>query len=146
MRRKRQGSQRPGSFSPTLDRPITRFWLYRVRGLYSILGREEGEMAEPLIVIIPHSLGKVEASRRLKSGFAGIRTAFGDRFSIVAEVWTEDHLEFRIGLFGQAATGTIDVSDEHVRLVVQLPWLLAKLAGKAKALIQKQGQLLLDKK
>ncbi|SEF14736.1 Putative polyhydroxyalkanoic acid system protein (PHA_gran_rgn) [Rhizobiales bacterium GAS191] len=103
-------------------------------------------MPGPLVVIIPHSLGKVEASRRLKSSLAGIRTAFGGKLSIVEEVWTEDHLEFRIGIFGQAATGTIDVADEHVRLAVQLPWVLAILAGKAKALIQKHGQLMLDKK
>jgi hypothetical protein len=103
-------------------------------------------MAGPLVVIIPHSLGKVEASRRVKSGLAGVRTAFGGKLSMVEEVWTEDHLEFRVGLFGQKATGTIDVADEHVRLAVQLPWALAMLAGKAKALIQKHGQLVLDKK
>jgi hypothetical protein len=113
---------------------------------HSILGREEGELAGPLVVIVPHSLGKVEASRRLKSGLAGVRSAFGGKLSVVEEVWTDDHLEFRIGLFGQEATGTIDVADEHVRLAVQLPWVLAILAGKAKALIQKQGRLMLDKK
>lgn len=103
-------------------------------------------MAGPLVVIIPHSLGKAEASRRLKTGLASIRTAFAGKLSVVEEVWKEDHLEFRIGVFGQAAAGTIDVADEHVRLAVELPWVLALLAGKAKALIQKQGQLMLDKK
>jgi hypothetical protein len=109
-------------------------------------GHKEGELAAPLVVIIPHSLGKGEASRRLKSGLAGIRTAFGGKLSVFEELWTEDHLEFRIGLFGQAATGAIDVADNHVRLAVQLPWMLAILAGRAKAIIQKQGQLMLDKK
>ena len=103
-------------------------------------------MTGPLIVIIPHSLGKAEASRRLKSGLASVRTAFAGKLSGVEEVWTQDHMEFRIGVFGQAATGTIDVADEHVRLAVELPWVLGLLAGKAKALIQKQGQLMLEKK
>jgi Putative polyhydroxyalkanoic acid system protein (PHA_gran_rgn) len=103
-------------------------------------------MAEPLVVIIPHSLGKAEARRRLQSGLASIRTAFAGKMSVIEEVWREDHLEFRVGLLGQLATGTIDVADENVRLAVELPRILAILAGKAKALIQKQGQLMLDKK
>ncbi|MFI5012969.1 MAG: polyhydroxyalkanoic acid system family protein [Hyphomicrobiales bacterium] len=103
-------------------------------------------MAGPLVVIIPHSLGKAEASRRLQSGLASIRTAFAGKLSVFEEVWAQDHLKFRIGLLGQAATGAIDVADAHVRLSVELPRVLALLAGKAKALIQKQGQLMLEKK
>jgi hypothetical protein len=44
---------------------------------YSILGREEGELAGPLVVIVPHNLGKVEASRRLsqlRRAYLGRRT------------------------------------------------------------------------
>jgi hypothetical protein len=102
-------------------------------------------MTAPLVVIIPHRLGKAEASRRLKSGLASVRTAFA-QLSVFEEAWSEDHLDFRVGLLGQTATGTIDVADEHVRLAVELPRILALLAGKAKALIQKHGQLMLEKK
>jgi hypothetical protein len=42
-------------------------------------------------------------------------------------------------------TGTVDVADDHVRLEVQLPWLLSMLANKAKALVEKQGRLMLEK-
>jgi hypothetical protein len=42
-------------------------------------------------------------------------------------------------------TGTIDVAEDHVRLKVQLPWLLSMLANKAKALGEKQGKLMLEK-
>jgi len=41
--------------------------------------------------------------------------------------------------------GLVDVADDHVRLEVQLPWFLSLLANKAKALVQKQGKLMLEK-
>jgi Putative polyhydroxyalkanoic acid system protein (PHA_gran_rgn) len=103
-------------------------------------------MAEPLVVIIPHNLGKAEATDRLRSGLAGIRSSFAGKLSVIEEAWTQEHLDFRVGLLGQEAKGTIDVGDQNVRLSVELPWFLAKLALKAKALIERQGQLMLERK
>ena len=54
-------------------------------------------------------------------------------------------LDFRASMLGQNTTGTIDVAEDHVRLEVQLPWLLSLLANKAKALVEKQGKLMLEK-
>jgi hypothetical protein len=59
--------------------------------------------------------------------------------------WSGDHMDFRASLLGQSTTGTVDVAEDHVRLEVQLPWLLSLLASKAKALVEKQGKLLLEK-
>jgi hypothetical protein len=39
----------------------------------------------------------------------------------------------------------VDVGEDHVRLEVQLPWVLAMVANKAKALVKRQGQLMLEK-
>jgi hypothetical protein len=102
-------------------------------------------MAEPVVVTIPHQLGKEEAIRRLKNGFGTVRSAVGEKFVVLTDNWTGDHLDFRATLLGQKATGTIDVEDRNVRLVVELPWMLALLANKAKAIVQKQGQLMLEK-
>jgi Putative polyhydroxyalkanoic acid system protein (PHA_gran_rgn) len=57
--------------------------------------------------------------------------------------WSGDHLDFRASMLGQTKTGTVDVSG--VRLEVQLPWLLSMLANKARALVEKQGKLMLEK-
>ena len=46
----------------------------------------------------------------------------------------------------QAVSGTIDVAEDHVQLEVTLPWLLAKLADRARALIGDKGRLMLEKK
>jgi hypothetical protein len=102
-------------------------------------------MAEPVIVTIPHKLGKQEAVRRLKAGFGNVRSTFGEKFVVLKDDWTGDHLDFRAGLLGQTANGTVDVADDHVRLEVQLPWMLALLANTAKGIVQKQAKLMLEK-
>lgn len=103
-------------------------------------------MSKPFIVSIPHQLGKDEAVRRLKSGLGGVRTNYGHLFSIDQEVWTGDTLQFRVSAIGQAVSGTIDVTEDHVTLQVYLPWLLAKIAEAIQPLIRKEGTLLLENK
>jgi hypothetical protein len=106
----------------------------------------ESAMSEPLIVSIPHHLGKEEAFRRLKSGLAEVGTRFGHLFNVREQIWTGDHLRFRVSALGQSASGSIDVAENHVRLEVLLPWLLARLVGTIQPLIRKEGTLLIEKK
>jgi hypothetical protein len=103
-------------------------------------------MSQPLVVSIPHRLGKEEALRRLKNGLGQVGANFGHLFNVQEETWIDNHLQFRIGVLGQAASGAIDVADDHVRLELFLPLLLAKLVGAFQPLIRKEGTLLLEKK
>jgi hypothetical protein len=103
-------------------------------------------MSKPVVVSVPHRLGREEAVRRLKSGLERTRSTFGTQFAVLEENWSGDHLDLRVAMLGQTTNGTIDVADDHVRIAVELPWLLGMVAEKAKALIQKQGQLMLEKK
>ena len=103
-------------------------------------------MSKPLVVSIPHRLGKDEAVRRLKSGLASVRTKFGHLITVQEETWTDNHLQFRVGALGQLASGTLDVADDHVNLEVVLPWLLATIAETLQPLIRKEGTLMLEKK
>lgn len=102
-------------------------------------------MSRPVVVTIPHKLGKQEAGRRLRAGFSHVRSTFGESFVVVKDKWAGDHLDFDASVLGQTTTGTVDVADDHVRLEVQLPWMLSLLADKAKALVRKQGKLMLEK-
>jgi Putative polyhydroxyalkanoic acid system protein (PHA_gran_rgn) len=102
-------------------------------------------MAEPVVVTISHKLTKEEAIRRLKNGFGNVRSTIGEKFVVLTDDWTGDHLDFRASLLGQTTTGTVDVGEHNVRLEIQLPWMLALLANKAKTIVQKQGQLMLEK-
>jgi hypothetical protein len=103
-------------------------------------------MSEPLVVLIPHRHGKAEALRRIQDGLGQVKSHFAGRMAVVDERWNDNRLDFSVKVLGQTTVGAIDVGEEQVRLEVTLPWLLAKLANKAKALIQNQGKLLLEKR
>jgi hypothetical protein len=103
-------------------------------------------MPQPLIVSIPHSLGKREAVRRIKTGLELAKNRFGKIFVVQEEVWSDDKLQFRVAALGQLATGTIDVGDDSARLEIVLPWLLAKAAENLQQAIRRQGAVMLEKK
>ena len=103
-------------------------------------------MSRPVVVSIPHRLGKAEALLRLKNGFMRMRTQFSPLLQVDEEAWSGDHLQFRVTGLGQVGSGTMDVADDHVRVEITLPWLLGKLAEKIAPAIRKEGTLLLEKK
>jgi putative polyhydroxyalkanoate system protein len=103
-------------------------------------------MSKPLIVTIPHQLGRSEARKRLENGVGQLKTTFGDKITSIEDTWTGDRLDARVQALGQSVAALIDVADDHVRVEVQLPWMLAMIAEKAKGMIEKQGTLLLEKK
>ena len=71
-------------------------------------------MSKPLIVMIPHSLGKEEATRRLKTGIGRLHEQFGDKITQIEDTWTGDHLDFRVSALGQGVTGGLDVMDRAI--------------------------------
>jgi hypothetical protein len=102
-------------------------------------------MPAPLIVSIPHRLGREEATRRLKAGLT--RAASGVPVLQIDEArWEGDRMIFRVSALGQMASGHVDVADDHVRLEVILPLLLQRFAEVARTAIRNGGQLLLTKK
>ena len=101
-------------------------------------------MSAPLVVSIPHRLGREEAVRRLKTGL-GRAAASIPVMQVEEERWSGDSMSFRIRALGQIATGKVDVSDDQVKVQVVLPWLLQRFAEMAQATIRKRGQLLLTK-
>jgi putative polyhydroxyalkanoic acid system protein len=103
-------------------------------------------MSEPIVVTISHRLGKEEALRRLKKGLADVPSSFGPMFRGVEQRWSDDELRFTLSAFTQVVSGTITVAEDHVRLELSLPWLLAKFAAKLPGVIQREGRLLLEKK
>ena len=102
-------------------------------------------MAAPLIVSIPHRLGREEAVRRLKAGLTRAATSV-PVLNVDEERWDGDRMIFRVRALGQAASGHIDVAEDHVRLEVTLPWLLQRFAEIAQIAIRERGNLLLTKR
>jgi len=103
------------------------------------------KMSAPLVVSIPHRLGREEASRRLKAGLTRA-AANVPVLKVEEERWDGDRMIFRVRALGQAASGHLDVADDHVRLEVTLPWLLQRFAEVAQVAIKNRGKLLLTKR
>jgi hypothetical protein len=102
-------------------------------------------MPAPLIVSIPHRLGREEATRRLKEGMT--RAASSVPILRIDEArWEGNRMILRASALGQVASGQVDVADDHVRVEVTLPLLLQRFAQVAQAAIRNRGHLLLTKK
>jgi len=102
-------------------------------------------MAEPLIVSIPHKLGKDEALRRLKPALGKAAENF-PVLKVDEQAWCGDRLDFRVRALGQVAVGNLAVGEDTVRLEVTLPWLLHKFAEVVQKTIAGRGRNLLQKK
>jgi hypothetical protein len=102
-------------------------------------------MSAPLVVSIPHSLGREEAIRRLKTGLTRAASSF-PILNVDEERWDDNRMIFRVRALEQAASGHIEVEDDHVRVEVTLPWLLQRFAEMAQRVIKNRGNLLLTKR
>ena len=102
-------------------------------------------MSTPIVVSIPHRLGQDEAVRRLKRGLGRTRD-FAGLVTVEEEIWTGSRLTFGLRALGQRSSGTIEVFEDHARIEVLLPWLLAKIAERLVPAIRKEATLLLEKK
>ena len=103
-------------------------------------------MSQPLVVSIPHSLGKEEAIRRLKVGIERAVQAAGSVVQVEEQRWSDNRLDFKVMALQQHASGLVEVEQNVVRVEIALPWLLARMAQGVKEMIAKRGAVLLEKK
>lgn len=103
-------------------------------------------MSKAITLTLPHELGRAEAKRRIEEGFASFTRSLGAAAGVLTKTWSGDRLTFALQTLGQGISGTIDVEDAAVRMEVLLPTLLAVVAEKMRGRLQRDGQLLLDKK
>src|SRR5437762_13909373 len=103
-------------------------------------------MTKPLVVSIPHRLGKQEALTRIKGGLERAEQNLGQFLHVDEASWSGDTLSFRISALAQQASGTVDVAEDVVTISVVLPLMLAMLAGAIQTAIEQRGALLLEKK
>jgi Putative polyhydroxyalkanoic acid system protein (PHA_gran_rgn) len=92
---------------------------------------------------IPHQLTRAEAKRRIQEQLGTVRREFASHLHDVQESWIGDRLEFSLTALGQSIAGRLDVDDHSVHVEVDLPWLLAMLAGPVKRQIEDKARRLL---
>lgn len=102
-------------------------------------------MNDTVSVVVAHRLGKVEAVRRLREGFARTNGQLGTMVAMEQETWRGDTLFFRMRALGQTSAGSIEVLEDALRIEVSLPWLLAKAAKGLLPLLRKETAKLLEK-
>ena len=103
-------------------------------------------MARPVTIMLNHDLGKEEARRRVVEATGKVHDAAAKASFKISEEWDGDRLAFTAKGLGQNITGDLDVFEQHVRIVVMLPGLLAGLAETIVGRVEKEGQILLEKK
>lgn len=105
-------------------------------------------MARPVTVTLSHDLGKEEARRRITSGFDRLSSGLGlGRAIAFNQVWTnEDQLQFEAAGLAKGVKGRIDIFPNHVRIEAVLPDVLAAIADIVTGKLEREGQLLLEKK
>lgn len=105
-------------------------------------------MPRPVTVTISHELGQEEARERLRTGFDKLKSQIsGGMLLKFEETWeTPDRLTFVARGLGQTITGEIDIFPEHMRIIAVLPGVLASIAETIAGRVEKEGQILLEKK
>src|SRR5690348_9294598 len=103
-------------------------------------------MARPITVTIPHSLGIEEARRRITQGFGTIEEQLKGgmlKFFSIQRQWEGDRLHLMGEGMGQKVSGRLDVLADAVRIQIDLPELLASLAGRVTEKLTTAAQRLL---
>ena len=103
-------------------------------------------MSDTVTVVISHRVGRIEALRRLKEGLARTNGHLGAMLAIEQESWQGDTVRFRMRALGQTAAGSIEVSEDALRIEVSLPSLLARAAKHFLPILRKEATRLLEKK
>lgn len=84
-----------------------------------------------------HTLGKVEAKRRVAARLETLRAQFADKIGESTITWSGDVAEIRVAAFGQTANAWVSVGDTDMQIHVHLPLLLSPLGGNIAAFLTK---------
>ena len=96
-------------------------------------------MGKPLTVTIPHSLGAAQAKQRISEGCERLRQQYASQITRADIVWQGERAELKVGAHGQVITARIDVQEDHLKIEVDLPWLLQKLARPLETFLARTG-------
>lgn len=97
-------------------------------------------MSREVLVILPHSRGREEASRLVANAIEQGKSSLGHGIVNADVQWPrEDHGTVSVRALGQTVFTEIDVEDTQVRVRVLLPWLLSGFAGQIAQRIEQAG-------
>ncbi len=101
-------------------------------------------MSSSTVVDVPHSLGREEARRRIKSRIGDLASHIPGGFAEVKSAWTSDYtLALEVSAMGQGVSASLDIQDTLVRVTMQLPLMLSFMSGVIANAVKEQGGRLL---
>ena len=101
-------------------------------------------MANPTIIDLPHSLGRDEARRRIRSRIGELPGHIPGGVATVRSDWTgEDRMTMQVAAMGQEVTATLDIQESVVRVSLVLPAMLSFFTGAITAGVKAKGADLL---
>ena len=99
-------------------------------------------MADPVVVEIPHRLGRDVARARIAGGMGKLADVVPGGGQ-VEQRWEGDTLYFSVTAMGQTVASRLDVFENRVRAEVHLPPMLALFAAKVREKLVEKGTKLL---
>ena len=99
-------------------------------------------MADPVVLDIPHKLGRDVARARLAGGISKIAEVVPGGGQ-VEQRWEGDTLHFTVSAMGQQVASRLQVYEDRVHAEVHLPPMLALFAGKVREKLAEKGSMLL---
>jgi putative polyhydroxyalkanoate system protein len=102
-------------------------------------------MSQPLIVSVPHRLGRQEARRRLDREIGRLQGELGAILSGLDHHWQGGTLNFTASAMRQRITGRIEVLDDAVRVEIELPWVMRLLRDTIERRVRGRGIALLER-
>lgn len=100
-------------------------------------------MAQPLIVDLPHRLGREEARRRIAGGTGRLTDHLPPGADVSSE-WSGDVLDLRVSAMGQEVSARIDVQEAIVRVEMVLPAALSFFKRAIEAAVRRKGADMLE--
>ena len=97
-------------------------------------------MTRPIVVDIPHQLGREEARRRIASRTGELASRIPGGAAQVDSHWpSEDQLEMTVQAMGQTVRTRIQVEDARIRVALDLPPMLGFVSGIIEGAVREQG-------
>jgi hypothetical protein len=92
-------------------------------------------MGQIVSVDVKHGLGAEEAKRRVQAGIEAMKAKYGEQLAFAQVEFNDMHADVVFTAMGHSLKGAFDFLPDCVRVSLELPWVLALVAEKAKALI-----------
>lgn len=98
-------------------------------------------------VAIPHDLEREEVRRRMGNSTEDLRNFIPGGMADVETSWpNEDRMQLTVGMMGQQVTGHVDIEDNQVVFLVDLPPALSFVEPIVEKAVRKGGQTMLEDK